>query len=171
MLRLKVTGGNAAGTEIQIDEELLIGRTAPGEGRLAEDVEISREHARVRRAGDGYEIEDLGSTNGTVVNGRRIQEPQALMAGDTIEVGGTTLVVQVTGHLAPAPEPAAEGPAEGAVAPGPAPAPEPAQAPARLSLRLEVDLEAREASIQLDDASEPIRLVYEDGSWRPASGA
>ena len=41
-------------------------------------------------------IEDLGSTNGTSVNGRAISAPEPLAVGDTIEVGCTTLVVQVT---------------------------------------------------------------------------
>ncbi len=80
---------------VLIDDELLIGRHADGAGRLADDEEISRSHARISLDRSGFcAIEDLGSTNGTFVNGLRISGPQTLSVGDTIEVGGTTLVVR-----------------------------------------------------------------------------
>ena len=66
----------------------------PGEGKLGSDIEISRQHARITRDQHGqYVIEDLGSTNGTFVNGARLSAPQVLHPGDTIEVGDTRLVV------------------------------------------------------------------------------
>jgi len=80
---------------VLLDDELLIGRHADGAGRLADDDEISRSHARISLDRSGFcAIEDLGSTNGTFVNGLRITGPQTLSVGDTIEVGGTTLVVR-----------------------------------------------------------------------------
>ena len=80
---------------ILIDDELLIGRHAEGAGRLADDEEISRSHARLSLDRTGFcAIEDLGSTNGTYVNGLRIKGPETLSEGDTIEVGATTLVVR-----------------------------------------------------------------------------
>jgi FHA domain-containing protein len=194
-LKLKVTGGNAAGTEINVDDELLIGRSSDGEGRLGEDIEISRRHARVARSPEGaYAIEDLGSTNGTLVNGRLIDDVEELFPGDVIEVGATKLVVQVTAFStrvdepepeahpdAPPPEPgvtAAEPPSEPVVSvPGPEAAveePEPAEpgpVPAalpRLSVWIDVDFEAGEAQIALDEESEPVRLVLDGGRWRPA---
>jgi len=92
--RLEVVAGNAAGTVIEVQDELLIGRHAEGPGRLAEDEEISRSHARVAVEPGGFcAIEDLGSTNGTFVNGLRVTGPKTLTVGDTIELGGTTLVV------------------------------------------------------------------------------
>ena len=51
MLKLQVVAGNAAGADIAVEEELIIGRTSSDEGRLAEDPEISRQHARVSRSG------------------------------------------------------------------------------------------------------------------------
>jgi hypothetical protein len=68
-------------------ERLILGR-APEcdivlEGRL-----ISRQHAAISHVGRGYILEDLGSHNGTTVNGRRIGEPWALHDGDQIELGG-----------------------------------------------------------------------------------
>jgi pSer/pThr/pTyr-binding forkhead associated (FHA) protein len=93
--RLEVVAGRAIGMSILLDDELLIGRHADGAGRLADDEEISRSHARVSLDRSGFcAIEDLGSTNGTFVNGLRITGPQTLSVGDTIEVGGTTLVVR-----------------------------------------------------------------------------
>jgi predicted component of type VI protein secretion system len=93
--RFEVVAGRAIGMSILLDDELLIGRHADGAGRLADDDEISRSHARISLDRSGYcGIEDLGSTNGTFVNGLRITGPQTLAVGDTIEVGGTTLVVR-----------------------------------------------------------------------------
>jgi hypothetical protein len=93
--RFEVVAGRAIGMSILIDDELLIGRHADGAGRLADDDEISRSHARMSLDRSGFcAIEDLGSTNGTFVNGLRIAGPQTLSVGDTIEIGGTTLVVR-----------------------------------------------------------------------------
>jgi pSer/pThr/pTyr-binding forkhead associated (FHA) protein len=95
MARFEVVAGRAIGMSILLDDELLIGRHADGAGRLADDDEISRSHARLSLDRSGFcAIEDLGSTNGTFVNGLRITGPQTLSVGDTIEVGGTTLVVR-----------------------------------------------------------------------------
>jgi pSer/pThr/pTyr-binding forkhead associated (FHA) protein len=95
IVRLEVVAGRAIGMSVLLDDELLIGRHADGAGRLADDDEISRSHARISLDRSGFcAIEDLGSTNGTFVNGLRIAGPQTLSVGDTIEVGGTTLVVR-----------------------------------------------------------------------------
>ena len=93
--RLEVVAGRAIGMSVLLDDELLIGRHADGAGRLADDEEISRSHARISLDRSGFcAIEDLGSTNGTFVNGLRVSGPQTLSVGDTVEVGGTTLVVR-----------------------------------------------------------------------------
>ncbi len=137
--RLRVTGGKASGAEISFEDEFLIGRATTGEGRLGEDPELSRNHARIaRRAGDQLTIEDLGSTNGTFVNGKRITEAQTLRPGDTVKLGTTTL--QVLDETGAAPQATALGavppqaqPTAAAAAPPPAPrrrAP-PAAAPPR----------------------------------------
>ena len=90
-----MVAGNATGMSILVGDELLIGRHAEGLGRLADDEEISRSHARITFDASGFcAIEDLGSTNGTFVNGLRITTPQTLAEGDTIEIGGTTLVLR-----------------------------------------------------------------------------
>ena len=92
---LKITGGNAAGQTITLEQELVIGRSTPGLGSLGGDSEISRVHARVFHDPSGrLMIEDLGSTNGTFVNGNRISGQQALNSGDQVRVGQTTLSVE-----------------------------------------------------------------------------
>lgn len=66
-------------------------------GRLPEcdlvldDPGASRQHARIRRTEAGFVVTDLGSTNGTLVNGRPVQE-QVLEDGDTVTIGETDLV-------------------------------------------------------------------------------
>jgi len=68
---------------------LTIGRL-PECDLVVDDAGASRRHAQLRRAETGYVITDLGSTNGTLVNGRTIQE-QVLEDGDTITIGETDL--------------------------------------------------------------------------------
>ena len=58
--------------------------------------EISRKHCRIIRDGDSLRLEDLGSSNGTFHNGRRVQE-SVMAAGDTIQVGPVSFVVQIDG--------------------------------------------------------------------------
>jgi pSer/pThr/pTyr-binding forkhead associated (FHA) protein len=195
-LRLKIVSGNAAGDTVEVgQEEFIIGRQAEGAGSLANDIEISRTHARITGEADGsFVIEDLGSTNGTYVNGRRIDRPLALEVGDRIELGASALVVQV-GAIQPTPAasetvappsrsaPAAPEPA-GTEVPDVEAAPEPEvaeaasepvaevaeeAAPAALppfSLRIEVDPAAGKATVALDDDSEEIGLTHSDGRWR-----
>lgn len=92
---LEVVSGPAAGTRLKPrSEPLMLGREADDEGRLGDDAEISRRHARIARAEDGrLLVEDLGSTNGTFVNGDRISGPTVLETGDTVSLGATTLKV------------------------------------------------------------------------------
>ena len=54
---------------------------------VLDDQNVSRRHAEVRPSGGSWIVKDLGSTNGVKVNGRRIQGPQSLKRGDTIELG------------------------------------------------------------------------------------
>src|SRR3954470_17158203 len=92
---LKITGGNAVGQSIPMEQELVIGRSTPGLGSLGGDSEISRVHARVFHDPSGrLTIEDLGSTNGTFVNGNRISGQQPLNPGDQVRVGQTSLSVE-----------------------------------------------------------------------------
>ncbi len=181
--RLDVVAGNAAGMSILVEDELLIGRHADGAGQLADDQEISRSHARVTLDASGIcTIEDLGSTNGTFVNGLRISAQQELSEGDKIDLGATTLVVgglptpalqETVSATAPQTTipPGAQAPPaiDAAAVPSELPGEHGATPmPPTLSLQLEVDFVAREARLYLDDASEPVRLVFHAGAWRSA---
>ncbi len=163
--RIEVVAGNAAGTWLDVTDELLIGRHADGPGRLGDDEEISRYHARLSLdAGELCAVEDLGSTNGTFVNGLRISVPQTLKQGDTIELGNSTLVVREL--PTPAADPSGDSPdqtEEHAAA-----EPMPAAVVPRLSLQLEIDFATNEALISLGDGADPIRIVLESGAWRIA---
>ena len=54
---------------------------------------VSREHAKIVRRGAKATIEDLNSSNGTLVNGKRVTGTHPLMPGDKIEIGDETLEV------------------------------------------------------------------------------
>ncbi len=156
-VRLEVVAGNAMGMSILVEDELVIGRRADGAGRLADDREISRAHARIVLDDNGFcAIEDLGSTNGTFINGLRISTPQTLSVGDTIELGASTLVVREL------PEADLRGGLPEIAALPVVPPP---------SLSLQFDFGSSEAWLHFGGASESVRLVLQAGVWRfgPAS--
>ena len=93
MLTLEVTSGPAAGQSVELGDELVIGREDAG--LVIDDPEISRRHARVSPVDGGVVVEDLGSTNGTFVNGERPSEPVTLKESATIRVGPTEIAVNI----------------------------------------------------------------------------
>jgi predicted component of type VI protein secretion system len=93
MATLIFTAGPRAGERIDVTTEIIIGRENCDLTIL--DAEMSRRHARVRPTGDTLEIEDLASTNGTWVDGSRIDGTAALADGAQVKVGETTLSVEV----------------------------------------------------------------------------
>ncbi len=62
---------------------------------VLEDTGISRKHAELRPGASGWEISDLGSTNGVLVNGRAIAGAQPLELGDRIELGSTEVLFEL----------------------------------------------------------------------------
>ncbi len=70
---------------------LTVGRGAPNDIRLDDDEFASSHHARVEPRRDGVWVEDVGSTNGTYVNGTRLGRPQRLTSGDVVRFGETDL--------------------------------------------------------------------------------
>ena len=79
-------------TEFVLDSAgISIGRGGPNEVRLDGDDFASAQHARVEPRRDGVWIEDVGSTNGTFVNGVRLSRARKLAAGDLVRVGETDL--------------------------------------------------------------------------------
>jgi pSer/pThr/pTyr-binding forkhead associated (FHA) protein len=79
-----------AGRMYDLDQEITIGR-APGCKVLVEDTYVSQLHARVFRRDTQVLLEDLGSTNGTYCNGKKVTGPIAVRKGDKIQVGRTVL--------------------------------------------------------------------------------
>ncbi len=62
---------------------------------VLEDSGVSRRHAELRPAGEGWTVADLGSTNGVLLNGRALRGAQPLSPGDRIELGSTQLVFEL----------------------------------------------------------------------------
>jgi hypothetical protein len=71
---------------------LLIGRV-PGCEFVVTDLSVSRIHAELRRAGDNWLLSDLGSMNGTLVNGYRIVAPTRVRPGDEVTFGKTRFIL------------------------------------------------------------------------------
>ena len=67
------------------------------------DPEVSRHHMRMTRGAGGHTIEDLGSTNGTFVNGQRLTGPRPLRPGDMIGLGETVTLAYEAGGAPAAP--------------------------------------------------------------------
>ncbi|HET6549319.1 MAG TPA: DUF3662 and FHA domain-containing protein [Solirubrobacter sp.] len=62
---------------------------------VLDDPNVSRHHAEVRPSGGSWIVNDLGSTNGIKVNGRRVDGPQSLKPGDEIELGTSHVTFEV----------------------------------------------------------------------------
>jgi pSer/pThr/pTyr-binding forkhead associated (FHA) protein len=92
MARLRAVSGPLAGQTFDVENEVVIGREDTD--LTIDDVELSRRHAVVRRHASRLQVEDLGSTNGTFVDGTRIEEPTILGGGAEIRIGTTKLVVE-----------------------------------------------------------------------------
>lgn len=106
---LTILGGPLAGQRVTVKETLIIGRGEDAD-LFIDDREISRRHSVFRWSGDVLEVEDLGSLNGTWVNGARILAPTRLAADDVVKLGTTTMKVveveQVTAQVTTDTEPA-----------------------------------------------------------------
>ncbi|HXU71277.1 MAG TPA: GGDEF domain-containing protein [Polyangia bacterium] len=88
---LVVIAGAHLGEIFPVEGEIIIGRDLDANLRLAEDEGVSRRHARVTPVADGALLADLGSQNGTFVDGDRVQE-RVLKEGMKIRIGQTTVL-------------------------------------------------------------------------------
>jgi pSer/pThr/pTyr-binding forkhead associated (FHA) protein len=92
-MRIEIRSGSAAGTIVELDHTVVLGRGDECD-LVLDDEKASRRHARVTVAGSGtVEVEDLGSTNGTYVDGARIGARTPLQAGSTLTIGNTILAI------------------------------------------------------------------------------
>src|SRR5437764_5141274 len=92
MASLWVTSGSRAGDSVGVTGEMIIGRE--NADLTIDDVEVSRRHVAVRLEGGQVEVEDLGSANGTFVNGSRIEGPVKVGGGAKIRIGQTEFEVR-----------------------------------------------------------------------------
>jgi lysophospholipase L1-like esterase len=120
--------GPGAGQQFAITEPAItVGRHGSCDIQVDES-EVSRQHARITWSGTGYVIEDLGSANGTFVNGERISRPHTLKDGDLLGLGGQ---VELAFQVAVPPRGEPVEPPGGEPVPPPARVPPPKPAPAK----------------------------------------
>ena len=91
-----ITIGDSAQDMVLDGEEVLVGRVAECDVRLS-DANVSRRHAAFIRVDDGWAIADLGSTNGTRLNGEAVEKAH-LHDGDVVEIGLTRFVYHEPGR-------------------------------------------------------------------------
>jgi hypothetical protein len=97
--------------QVELGQRLRIGREADNDLALPSP-HVSRHHAVIEADGEGYNIVDLGSTNGTLVNGKPIAGPTPIVPGDMLVFHDTRLVVAGEGSVGRCPqcgEPVQEG--------------------------------------------------------------
>lgn len=93
-VRLKVVEpGDQRGRTFEVSDEVTVGRAAGCGIPLESDKAVSQLHARVFRRDGRVYVEDLGSTNGTYLNAKKVVAPAPLARGDRLQVGRTVLEV------------------------------------------------------------------------------
>src|SRR2546423_11397336 len=104
---LMISGPNA-GQRYEIKDEVTLGRSPSCEIPL-EDSKVSRRHAKVFVKEGQTRITDLGSRNGTVVNGEKIEGEAILLPGDRVQVGDSTILFEPPAKASVADREAGEG--------------------------------------------------------------
>lgn len=90
--QLVIRSGVGAGKVLPLEKsEMHVGRDVTND-LVISDEKVSRRHARLYSEGDQYVVEDLGSTNGTFINGARLSGPHLLRVGEQITFGETSIV-------------------------------------------------------------------------------
>ena len=82
------------GAAFPIGAEITIGRAPNCTIMIPDDSFVSQLHARIFRNGDGAWVEDLGSTNGSYLNGARVAGAQQIEKGDRLQIGSTLMEAQ-----------------------------------------------------------------------------
>jgi pSer/pThr/pTyr-binding forkhead associated (FHA) protein len=123
-MKLIITNPRTGSRELRLASSASIGRSSDNTIQIDEP-SIARYHAMIERRGNGFWLNDLGSTNGTILNGVPLTAEQLLKSGDTISLGGTT-AIQVIAPEGTA-QPAASAPTNNDAAATSAPAPAPTE--------------------------------------------
>jgi len=103
-LSLEIVEGPGAGRQVPLGEPLVVGRAQDVQVVL-DDPQVSRRHARISPRGEQAIVEDLGSSNGTFVNGSELHAPAAVGGGDEVLVGVTVLEVRSMAQISERPSP------------------------------------------------------------------
>ena len=108
-------------------DQIMVGRDSSN-GVAINDAEMSRRHARLTFQGGKYVIEDVGSTNGSFVNGQRLAGPYVLKPGDVVSFGEQIVLMYDAANMDPGATMASQRKPSNAPPPAPMAAPPPAQA-------------------------------------------
>jgi pSer/pThr/pTyr-binding forkhead associated (FHA) protein len=109
MPSLVFLAGPIAGRRYKLgDGEYVIGRRSDCQ-IFVPDMRVSRQHARLWRDGEGWSLEDLGSNNGTFINGVKLQSATAIKHDDEIMIANNKIRVEAQDH------PSEQRPLEGQV--------------------------------------------------------
>jgi pSer/pThr/pTyr-binding forkhead associated (FHA) protein len=135
-LSLEIVEGPSAGRQVELGQPLVVGRGQDAQVVL-DDPRASRMHARISPHGGTAVVEDLGSSNGTFINGNELHAPATVGPGDDILIGVTVIELRSTAQIAaqpsavrPVPQAIAAQPAAPPPPPTPAPQPQPQPQPA-----------------------------------------
>ena len=82
-----VSIGSSPQREYSLEKPTVAIGSHPSNDVVIDDTTVSRRHATITRKPDGLELADLGSTNGTFVNGRQVRKPITVKSGDEIKFG------------------------------------------------------------------------------------
>jgi pSer/pThr/pTyr-binding forkhead associated (FHA) protein len=82
------------GATFAIGNEITIGRAPNCTIMIPDDTYVSQLHARIFRTAEGAWVEDLGSTNGSYLNGARLAGAEQLSSGDRLQIGSTIMEAQ-----------------------------------------------------------------------------
>jgi S1-C subfamily serine protease len=100
-LEIRIMTGARAGQVVHLDKPVVVaGRQKDSDLRFDphKDIDVSARHAEIRHDKGKYTLHDLGSTNGTLVNGEKISEPRELKTGDRVQFGGNGPDIEVRIH-------------------------------------------------------------------------
>lgn len=101
-VNLEIVDGPGAGRQISLDRPIEIGRDPSADVVLDDDL-VSRRHARVAPLNGTAVVEDLGSRNGSFVNGNEVHAPAHLGPGDRLLIGVTLFELRTTRQIAAQP--------------------------------------------------------------------
>ncbi len=91
---VKPPGGKPYRKEL-LEQAVTIGRSSSNEVTIKDDPKVSRQHCRVEPAGEFWAIVDLGTSNGTKLNGEKLAGgPKVLESGDEVRVGATAIIFE-----------------------------------------------------------------------------